>query len=217
MDALILSLTNDQHKKYLSLVGKDDIILNFEIQEINFEAHSDENIKKAKNKIISSCETLLGFEKRDSFFSAPLTKEEIEKLIPTYFEAIRSISKAKQSLLNDIIDISRKIKEVETIHIEISKNYSDFLPYKAAFGKNEKYLNEIQAIDNDFDNEINKIVAQKESLVNELSRISTICDELIPLFFEKSSHAADTPKFKNFNDKEFFSTVSAFVEQVKNV
>ena len=81
MDALILSLTNDQHKKYLSLVGKDDIILNFEIQEINFEAHSDENIKKAKNKIISSCETLLGFEKRDSFFSALLTKEEIERLL----------------------------------------------------------------------------------------------------------------------------------------
>ncbi|MBO5715713.1 MAG: hypothetical protein J6S23_04905 [Clostridia bacterium] len=217
MDALILSLTPIQHQKYLELLGKDEISLDFEVGTIEFDNYSDENIKSAKSKIVAECEKLMNFEKSDSFFSAKLNNEEIEELIPIYFEVINEISKAKKELYSEAIAISSKIKDVEKAHIEISQKYSDFLPYKAAFGKNEKYQDEILRIDNDFKCEIEKALEQKKELSNELSRISTICDVLIPTFSKKSSRAADTPRFKRFNDKEFFAAVSSFMEQIKNI
>ena len=217
MDALILSLTPPQHKKYLELVKKDDVVLDFAVNKLEFDAYNDESIKIIKSEIVASCEKLINFSKSTSFFSEKLSKEEIDKLIPLYFEVINNISKVKQELYKEAIAISSKIKYAEKMHIEISKKYADFLPYKAAFGKKEKYQDEILRIDNEYKCEIEKAIEQKKLLTTELARISTICDELVPDFFEKSSHAADSPKFKNFNDKKFFSTVSAFVEQIKNI
>lgn len=217
MDSLILSLTPAQHKKYLSLVGKDDVVFDFQVDTIEFDEYSDENVKIAKSNIVTNCEKLMSFAKRDLFFSATLTKEEIEKLVPIYFGAVSEISKAKQELYGEAIAISKKINDVEKKHMEISSKYADFLPYKAALSRNEKYKDEIFKIDNEFNNEINKLIEKKQLLANELARISKICDKLIPDFFATSSHAADSPKFKNFNDKEFFAAVSMFIEQIKNV
>ena len=217
MDALILSLSPEQHKKYLAIMKSEEINLDFEIGKAEFEAYRDENIKNAKNDMLNVCEKLMNFAKSDSFFSASLTKEEIDKLIPLYFSVLNDISNARKRLYSEVMVISTKINLVEKYHTAISKKYSDFLPYKAALGKNEQYQDEILRIDNEFKCEIEKALEQKTSLANELARISTICDDLIPDFFEKSSHAADSPKFKNFNDKKFFSTVSAFVEQIKNI
>ena len=217
MDALILSLAPEQHKKYLELLKQENITLDFKVNKIEFDNYSDENVKNAKHKIVACCEKLMIFAKNDSFFSAKLSKEGIDNLIPEYFGAINGISKIQRGLYSEAIIVSRKINEVEKIHIEISKKYTDFLPYKAAFGKNEKYRDEISRIDSEFNCEIEKALKQKKALANELSKISTICDVLIPSFSKTSSHAADTPRFKNFNDKEFFNSVSAFMEQIKNV
>ena len=217
MDALILSLTPPQHKKYLELVKKDEMVIDFAVKKLEFDAYNDESIKIIKSKIVASCEKLMNFSKSTSFFSESLNKEKIEKLIPVYFEVINNISKAKKELYSETIVISKKINDIEKVHIEISQNYADFLPYKAAFGKNEKYRDDILRIDNEFNNEINKIIEQKQSLANELSRISRICDELVPDFSQKSSRAADSPKFKDFNDKEFFAAVSIFIEQIKSI
>ncbi len=217
MDALILSLTPPQHAKYLELLNQENITLDFKVDKTEFENYSNENIKNAKIQIVSYCEKLMNFAKNDSFFSARLSKEEIDKLIPEYFGAINNISKIQRELYSEAIIVSRKINEAEKIHIDISKKYTDFLPYKAAFGKNEKYRDEILKIDNDFKREMENSLAQKKALANELARISTICDVLIPSFSKNSSRAADTPRFKNFNDKEFFNSISSFMEQIKNV
>ena len=217
MDALILSLAPEQHKKYLELLKQGDITLDFIVEKREFDIYTDENIKAAKHKIVDYCEKLMAFAKNDSFFSKKLSKDEIDMLIPEYFGAINSISKIQRELYGEAIIVSRKINDVEKIHIEISKKYTDFLPYKAAFGKNEKYQDEILRIDNDFKREMENSLAQKKALAGKLSRISMICDVLIPSFRKNSSRAADTPRFKNFNDTEFFNSVSSFMEQIKNV
>ena len=217
MDALILSLAPEQHKKYLELLKQENITLDFKVDKIEFDIYTDENIKTAKHKIVACCEKLMDFTKSNSFFSAKLDKKEIDKLIPEYFGTINSISIIQRELYSEAIIISRKINEVEKMHIEISKKYTDFLPYKAAFGKNEKYRDKISRIDSEFNCEIEKAFEQKKALANELSKISTICDVLIPAFRKNSSRAADTPRFKSFNDKEFFNSVSSFMEQIKNI
>ena len=217
MDALILSLAPEQHKKYLELLKQENVKLDFIIEKIEFDIYTDENIKAAKYKIVDYCEKLISFTKSDSFFSPKLSKDEIDKLIPEYFGTINSISKIQRELYSEAIIVSRKINEAEKIHIDISKKYTDFLPYKAAFGKNDKYRNEILRIDNYFKREMENSLAQKKALANELARISMICDVLIPSFSKNSSRAADTPRFKSFNDKEFFNSVSAFMEQIKSV
>ena len=217
MDALILSLAPEQHKKYLELLKQENITLDFKVDKIEFDIYTDENIKAAKHKIVACCEALMNFAKNGSFFSQKLSKDEIDKLIPKYFGAINDICKIQRELYSEAIIISRKINEVEKMHIEISKKYTDFLPYKAAFGKNEKYRDEISRIDSEFNCEIEKAFEQKKVLANELSKISTICDVLIPSFRINSSRAADTPRFKSFNDKEFFNSVSSFMEQIKSI
>ena len=217
MDALILSLTPIQHKKYLELLKQDNVELDFEIATVEFDNHSKENMSNAKHSILNTCETLMNFLKSDTFFSAKLSKDEIDKLIPSYFATIKDISNTQRALYSEAIVVSRKINELERIHTEVAQKYSDFLPYKAAFGKNEKYQDEILHIDNEFKATLEKTVEQKKALANELSQISTICDELIPSFFKRSSQAADTPRFKNFNDAKFFNSVSSFMEQIKSI
>ena len=217
MDALILSLAPEQHKKYLELLKQENITLDFKVDKIEFDIYTDENIKAAKHKIVAYCEKLMIFAKNDSFFSKKLSKDEIDKLVPEYFGTINNISIIQRELYTEAIIVSRKINEVDKIHIAISQKYTDFLPYKAAFGKNEKYQDEISIIDSEFNREIEKALEQKKVLANELSKISTICDVLIPTFRKNSSRAADTPRFQNFNDKEFFNSVSAFMEQIKSV
>ena len=187
------------------------------MDKIDFENYYDENVKNAKYKIVAYCEKLMIFAKNNSFFSKKLSKDEIDKLVPEYFGTINNISIIQRELYTEAIIVSRKINEVDKIHIAISQKYTDFLPYKAAFGKNEKYQDEISIIDSEFNREIEKALEQKKVLANELSKISTICDVLIPTFRKNSSRAADTPRFQNFNDKEFFNSVSAFMEQIKSV
>jgi hypothetical protein len=217
MDALILSLTQDQHQKYLSLLKEDDITLNFEIESQSFENRFEESIKLIKEKMILSCEKINNFAKRESFFSNDLKKEEIDALIPKYYENISTISGLRKNLYALSIEISNEILSVEGQRAKILQKYADFLPYKAALGKNKKYANEIIKIDNEFSFEISKIAAHKNTLSHALSKISIICDELVPTFFQNSSQAADSPKFKNFNDNTFFISLSSFIEQMKNV
>ena len=217
MDALILSLTSKQHKKYLSLLDCEQVDLNFEFEKAKFDAYSDEKIKNAKDKIVSSSEKIVNFPKYDSFFSQSLTKEEIEEIIPLYYETVREISKVKQELYGEALFLSRIIRDIDKSHLEISQKYGDFLPYKAALGKSERYATEISRIDAEFFSEISMISDNKKAFAKELARISTICDVLIPEFFEKSSLAAGAPRFKNFNNREFFSIVASFIEKVKNV
>ena len=150
MDALILSLTPIQHKKYLELLKQDNVELDFEIATVEFDNHSKENMSNAKHSILNTCETLMNFLKSDTFFSAKLSKDEIDKLIPSYFATIKDISNTQRALYSEAIVVSRKINELERIHTEVAQKYSDFLPYKAAFGKNEKYQDEILHIDNEF-------------------------------------------------------------------
>ncbi len=217
MEALILSLTQDQHQKYLSLLGQDEVELNFEVESTRLENIFDEKIQNTKEKMIFCCEKLTEFAKSDSFFSENLKKEEIDALIPIYFEKINDIAKLRKGLYSLSIEISNEILRVEGQRAKILQKYADFLPYKAALGKNEKYANEIIKIDNEFSFEISKIAAHKNTLSHALSKISIICDELVPTFFQNSSQAADSPKFKNFNDNTFFISLSSFIEQMKNV
>ena len=217
MDALILSLTHEQHKKYLELLKQENISLDFMVDKIGFENYSDENIKNAKIKIVAYCEKLMNFAKTDSFFSSKLSNGEIERLIPQYFGSINEIYKIQRGLYTEVLVISKMIQSIDKAHTEIAKKYANFIPYKAAFAKNEKYQDDILRIDNDFQCEIKKALEQKKVLSNEISRISKICDELIPSFSKTSSNAADSPRFKGFNDKEFFAAVSSFMEQVKSI
>lgn len=215
MDALVLTFTPEQHKKYLELIDCEQIELNFDIKSPEFEVLFYENINVFKRKIISSCTTLLEFNKHTSFFSKSLKKEEINNLIPIYYKSICDISSIKQEMYNNSIIIAKQIDQLEKAYMTIAKQYSSFLPYKAAFGKREQYRNTISDIDNKFSIEFDKINECKRTLICDLGKISTACDKLIPEFFSSISCAADAPKFENFESALFFNTILSFEEKLK--
>ena len=112
--------------------------------------------------------------------------------------------------------MSSKIGEIDRALADINKRYANFLPYKAALYNREAYSTKIYEIDSQFQKNIDALNNLKKELLalfEKSEKISNIVDD----FIQRSSKATDEPKFKNFNYNDFFWTVEAFLERIKNV
>ena len=216
MDNLILSLTPEQHKKYIEIKNEKAPLLNFDVPSIQIEYCSIDT-RGAKNMIANACEKLLVFSKHDSFFEKSLSSKEINALIPVYYEGINSIDVARKELYKAATELSRKIVKIDAALSTLYSDYSEFLPYKAALFDREEYKNEILTLDDRFLSEISRLSEEKSRSTTSLESISNMTDILIPEFFSSLTKVSDAPRFKDFKHRDFFAVVNSFTEKIKTI
>lgn len=216
MDSLILTFNKEQLKLYKELLQAENIELNFDASMPSvdkfFICDFDEVISNIQKEAIK----LLQLNKHSSSFSSFLTQEEIKKLIPIYYDSIREIKRHWNIISGESFKLSFKIGEISSALANLNKRYSNFLPYQAALYDHDNYAAKIEEIDAQFKKNIealDKLKKELLSLVARAERVSNIVND----FIQKSSKATDEPKFKKFDAYDFFWSVEAFMEQIKNV
>lgn len=214
MDSLILTFNKEQLKLYNELLVADTVTLNFNTTIPNISEYSFDIIKIEIPSIQAELSSLLKHQNQTSMFSSSLTQDQIQKLIPVYYEALISLGKIKARIGKESLIVSSKINEIEKHIAEINQRYADFLPYKAALSKNSKYASIINQTDEEFKANIQKANEYRKELLLYFDSMLNLC-ELISDFSIKSSRASDEPKFENFNTYDFFLSIDSLIEQLK--
>ena len=216
MDNLILTFNKEQLKTYNELSKKDSIEFCFDTElpkiEKIFVRDFDEIIPNIEKEALM----LLSFNRHSSSFSAFLNQEEIKKFIPIYYNSIRQIRRHSSIIDGEVFKISFKIGEINKALADMNKRYSDFLPYKAALYKRDEYADRINEIDAQFKNNIESLDIFKKELLSLMQRAEKITS-IVSNFIKTTSKATDEPKFKSFDAYDFFWSVEAFLEQIKNI
>ena len=213
MDLLVLSFTKEQRALYDTLLNEDDVILDFDVDLPAFKNHHTCDVHLVAQSIENECAHLFEFKKYDSLFSVFMTVEEIKRFIPMYYDVIRKIESIRRRVGSDAWILSYKIEELNNICKDMYQRYTDFLPYKAALGNREKYATKIADLDVKFKQSIKKSEEEKAELMARCEQLNKLND-IIRNFFDKSSDATDSPKFKKFDAYEFFFVLEGFCAQI---
>lgn len=216
MESLLFSLTPKQYKKYLEIINADKIELDFDFSIPDFAPYPFENARALINGLSYDASRIAAFKKNDLFFSE-LDKNEIAKLIPTYFEVIAKISKTSEALYLEISKISSVISQIEAAKAELNIKYNEFLPYKAALLEKPKYSAQIVEAESAYKESTNALDEHISEEIEKLTALSSLCEHIIPELLKDGSAAADSPGFKRFKQKEFFLAFDAFITRIKNI
>ena len=215
MDSLILTFNQEQMKTYQELSNQSNIELNFDTA-IKIDEGSKYNFAEILSAIEKEALELLKFKKNTILFAPFLSVDEIKEFIPFYYKAIRSIKQQKIKISSNSWMLARKVEAANKGIADINKRYSDFLPYKAALGNKDEYKEQIENLDDQFKLNIQLAKDYALTLMQDVDKCIKICD-IISDFFNKSSKATDEPKFKKFDYYDFFWSLEAFIEQIRNV
>ena len=216
MDSLILTFNKEQLKTYNELLNKENIELTFDTNIQKNDKFYIISFDEVLSNIEREAKTLLNLNKHNSAFAAFFTQEEIKELTPIYYNAIREIRRNSNIIGGEAWKLSFKLAEIDKALANMQKRYADFLPYKAALYNRDRYSLEIDEIDAQFKKNIESLENFKNELLaifEKAEKISNIVDD----FIQKSSKATDEPKFKKFDAYDFFWSVEAFIEQIRNV
>ena len=216
MDSLLLGFSPEQYKKYLELKSGCFVQLCFDTSWRIFELTETE-INGILQKMADESQRLLDCYSRDSFFAPALKKENISSFATTYFDVINNIEASRRLLFERANASSKNILELQKELDGLNSRYLDFLPYKAAFFDSDEHKDEIFRIDNEFKKSIGEL---KEAIMQTIAHFDTlvlICDKIVPDFYKSTSTAADAPRFKNFNEKEFYTLIEGFIVQTKSI
>lgn len=216
MDDLIFSLTPGQYKKYLELSHAESVTLDFDFSIPDIKLYPIENVENIIDCLLSDCNKIMAFRNNSTFFSN-FSRDEISKLVPIYYDVIDNTSKIRSKLYLEIAKISNIISEIDKALSNINAKYCEFLPYKAALSERCDHPQKTIELDESFKENFKQLNEQKEEEYQKLLSMSTLCDVIIPNLLAESASAADSPTFKNFKEKEFFSAFTAFETQVKNI
>ena len=216
MDELILTFNKEQLKTYNELLNKENIVLTFDTNLPEIDKFYIISFDEVLSNIEREAKTLLNLNKHNSSFAAFFTQEEIKELTPIYYNAIREIKRNSNIIGGEAWKLSFKIGEVDRVLADINKRYSDFLPYKAALSTREEYSSQIDLIDKEFKSSIDKADSIRKELLSLFERAEKLTD-VVSNFVKRSSKATDEPKFKKFNAYDFFWSVEAFIEQIRNI
>lgn len=216
MDELILTFSKEQLKLYNELSEKENIELDFDTELLPFDKPAPCDFNDILAKIRAEADSLLKFRKQTSLLYVFLTQEEIKELIPFYYNAIKNIKRYSEIIGAESFKLSFKLGEINKIIADINKRYSNFLPYKAALSSREGYSSQIELIDKEFKSSINKANSTRKELLSLFERAEKLTD-VVSNFVKRSSKATDEPKFKKFNAYDFFWSVEAFIEQIRNI
>ena len=215
MKDILLTFTKEQYDKYLELKSSDNIALDIvDLPPLPLPIKAENNFYSS---IIAKCEEIIEFSKSDSIFGNKLTREQIKAIMPLYFELINNIRKAHGEISIHINNMSNYLIKLNKYDETISQKLSDFLPYKAALENDTQYVEKIRSINHELTSAISTVIREKERVVKSLAYIVKLTEDIIPSFIKQSSHTADSPSFKNFNQTKFFFEISSFAEQIKTI
>ena len=217
MNDLLLTFSQKQYEEYLKIKEAQEIELDFDTEIERISPSSDATLRAEITKMLSECEKLLAIQKQQKVFASAFSRQEIERLIPIFYTVIGKIDHSKRKLYQESITIVKRIEQAERICADVYARYSSFLPYKAALFERKEYSERIATVDNEFKSSISLAKEQKANATLILSKISSLCDSIIPEFFKALSHASDAPKFEGFNPKEFFFALDSFIEKIRNI
>lgn len=216
VDLLILTFNKEQLKTYNELLKKENIELTFDTTLPAIDRFYVIPFDDVLSNMEAEAQTLLNLNKRNSSFAAFFTQDEIKELIPIYYNAIRGIKRHSNIIGAEAWKLSFKLEEIDKALANIHKRYADFFPYKAALCNREEYALKIGEIDAQFKKNIETLENFKNKVLSLFERAEILTD-VVSDFIKKSSKATDEPKFKKFDAYDFFWTVEAFVEQIKNI
>ena len=216
MDSLILTFNKEQLDLYNALLKKENITFNFDTTPTEIDKFFVIDFDDVLSNIKTEATTLLNLNKHNSSFSAFFTQEEIKELTPIYYNAIRQIKRHANMISGESYKLSFKLGEINRALANINKRYADFLPYKAALCNREDYSQKIDEIDLQFKNGIQALDNLKIEILSLFERSIKITN-IVTDFIQKSSKATDEPKFKKFDAYDFFWSLEAFIEQIRNV
>ena len=216
MDELLLTFNNEQIKVYESLLSKNDVDLFFDLDLNNFTEISIPSFNNEISCIINEANRLLKHRKTNSIFISDLSKDEIKKFIPVYYDVVQNIEYHKNNIGNCTFNLSLELDKANSIHSNILKRYSDFLPYKAALYNRKEYTSQISQIDKEFKKSIEKSKNYQKKILSSLNMVLKLC-KIINEFYSKSSVATDEPKFIKFKSHNLFNSVEAFIEQINTL
>lgn len=216
MDSLILTFNKEQIKTYNELLNKENVELNFNTELPEIERFYIMNFDEVISNIDKEARSLLKYNKQSSSFAAFLTQEEIKAFVPIYYASIRNIKYHCSKISGEAWKISFKIGEINGILDKVNKRYADFLPYKAALCNRAEYSLKINETEAQFKQSIEILDNLKNELLALFEQSQKVSD-IVNNFIVKSSKASDEPKFKKFDAYDFFWSVEAFAEQIKNL
>ena len=114
------------------------------------------------------------------------------------------------------LELLKKAKEAEAQYQEKVKTYQDFLPYLAALGENPIYEEKISELDSALYKQAENALYILKRSENITQTLEKICESIIPRFLAKSGRALGLPPYDDFSSTDFYSSIGAFIEQLKN-
>lgn len=216
MDSLILTFNKEQYNKYLELLENrpEEIPIKYQFCSIPTVNNA---LPSLANEIIKVADSLLKFGKSDSFFESVMSKEEIDLLIPAYYSAVRRIDALRLEIYTSAHEYGKALRELDRMIFDANSEYSSFLPYKASLINDPKFSEQIKNIECELLLSISRLENEKREISDFVYKIDCVCDNIIPEFFENSKIAIDSPKFKNFNQKNFFKSINILSTKIKNL
>ena len=216
MDDLLFSLTHEQYKKYLEILHLESLTLDFDFSIPDIKLYPMKNVENMIANLLTDCNRIMQFKKSSAFFSN-FSRDEISALVPVFYDVIDRTNNIRSNLYSELAKISDIILQIDEGLTNLNAKYGEFLPYKAALLEKCEYSQRIFELEESFKKSFNHLGDIKAEEYQKLISMSTLCDEIIPHLLTESASAADSPTFKSFKEKEFFSAFSAFEAQVKNI
>lgn len=217
MDSLILTFDNEQYKKYVSLLDCPNAPLHFKTDFEVVAKTPRDVLPHCLSEIESICEELLKFNKSDSVFHKQMDGEAVRELIPAYFEAVRKLENISLTLYRAAGECKAVARELDKLTFEVYGEYRRFLPYKAALLEVAERRAQIEDIESALRESASNLERQKKELCERFEKTESLCEHFLPEFFEETRLASDSPKFQNFNDKQFFTAISALSIKIQNL
>ena len=220
IDEIILNFTPEQYEKYLSVLNdakKGKVELDFDISGAMPFALPCDRAVRALDSIESEVSVLLETrnEKRSFFFSS-LTKDEIKALATLYYKTVMKISTQLNEINSFSFELIKNAKDAEAQYQKKVRIYQDFLPYLAALCENPLYKEKINALERSLYKETENSLYILKETENLLGTLEKICEEIIPRFLSKSGNALGAPPYDEFCATDFYSSINALIEQLKN-
>ena len=216
MDGLILTFTPEQLKKYNEIKERSDPLPEFDAR-FDYTDEVGVDIASVLGEIAEESRAILSYRKKEQFFNTEMAPAELEKFKASYFKMINGIEALRKVLYAEISKVSRDILLLDKKCASLSREYSEFLPYKAALYGRCEHREELERTDGEFISSLESARGYISKKKERLDTLILICDTVIPDFYRGISAHSDSPRFESFDSTFFFNAVTAFIYQIEAI
>ena len=220
IDEILLGFTTEQYEKYLSILNEakyGKVSLDFDVSETLPCTPSHDKIVGLIKAIEDVAKELLSYyDPKASFFSSTLTKDEIDSLASLYYKTVIKINALSTEMSALSLDLVKNLRASEIQYRKKVKIYQDFLPYLVSLYEAPDYKEKIAELDAFLYKNVENSLSIMKRSVNMTQTLEKICESIIPNLLAKSGKALGLPPYDDFSSADFYSSIVAFIEQLKN-